>query len=52
MKTKNFPLRLDESEHKELKLFCVEHGISMQEFIIKAMRKELHKVDYRNNKAV
>ncbi len=43
MKTKNFPLRLDEIEHKVLKMFCVQHGISMQEFVMKAIRKELNK---------
>lgn len=52
MKTKNFPLRLDEVEHKELKLFCVEHGISMQEFVMKAIRKELGKNIIRNKAAV
>jgi predicted HicB family RNase H-like nuclease len=53
MKTKNFPLRLDELEHKELKLFCVEHGISMQDFVIKAIRKELEKKEFRTtSKAV
>jgi predicted HicB family RNase H-like nuclease len=39
MKVKNLPLRLDEIEHKELKLFCVQHGISMQEFIMNAIRE-------------
>lgn len=43
MKTKNFPLRLDEPEHKELKLFCVQHGISMQEFVMNAIREKKQK---------
>ena len=38
-KVKSLPVRLDESEHLELKLFCVKHGISMQEFIIKAVHE-------------
>lgn len=42
-KTKNFPLRLDEQEHKDLKLFCVQQGISMQEFCLNAVRKEKQK---------
>lgn len=43
MKTKNFPLRLDEQEHKDLKMFCVEHGISMQEFVVNAIREKKQK---------
>lgn len=43
MKAKNFPLRLDEQEHKELKLFCVQHGVSMQEFVINAIREKKQK---------
>lgn len=39
MKTKSLPLRFDENEHKKLKMFCVEHGISMQEFITKAVEE-------------
>jgi predicted HicB family RNase H-like nuclease len=52
MKTKNFPLRLDEYEHKQLKLFCVQHGVSMQEFVIKAIRKELEKKEVLTKEAV
>lgn len=36
LKIKTFPLRLSEEFHKELKLYCVEKGISMQEFILRA----------------
>lgn len=37
MKPKSFQLRFDEAEHKRLKVFCAEHGMSMQEFITKAV---------------
>jgi len=40
MKIKSFPLRLPEELHKELKLYCVEKGISMQEFIMKAIEEK------------
>jgi predicted HicB family RNase H-like nuclease len=43
VKAKNLPLRLDETEHKELKMFCVEKGISMQEFIVQAIREKKKK---------
>lgn len=39
MKVKSFPLRLSEEMHKELKLYCVEKGISMQDFIMKAIEE-------------
>lgn len=38
-KPKNIPYRMDEQEHKRLKLFCVEKGISMQEFMDRAVRE-------------
>lgn len=40
MKIKSFPLRLSEDLHKELKLYCVEKGISMQDFILKAIEEK------------
>lgn len=39
MKTKGLLVRLDDQEHKQLKIFCVEHGVSMQDFITKAVRE-------------
>lgn len=38
-KTKNIPYRLEQNEHKQLKLLCVQHGLSMQEFIDKAVQE-------------
>lgn len=43
MKIKSFPLRLSEDLHKELKLYCVEKGISMQDFILKAIEEQATK---------
>jgi predicted HicB family RNase H-like nuclease len=43
MKVKSFPLRLSEDLHKELKLYCVEKGISMQDFILRAVEEKAHK---------
>lgn len=43
MKVKSFPLRLPEEFHKELKIYCVEKGISMQDFIIKAVEEKAEK---------
>lgn len=43
MRTKNVPIRFDEKEHKELKIFCVQHGVSMQEFVINAIREKKQK---------
>lgn len=40
MKIKSFPIRLSEDLHKELKIYCVEKGISMQEFILDAIEKK------------
>lgn len=40
MKIKSFPLRLSEDLHKELKLYCVEKGISMQDFILRAIEEK------------
>lgn len=36
-KQKPFLLRLPDELHKELKLYCVEKGISMQDFIMSAV---------------
>lgn len=38
-KTKMVPYRLEERTHKELKLFCVDKGVSMQEFIDRAVQE-------------
>lgn len=38
-KPKNIPYRLEENDHKSLKIFCVEHGISMQEFMDRAVQE-------------
>lgn len=43
MNQKKFLLRLDESEHKELKVFCVEKGVSMQDFMLQAIREKKQK---------
>lgn len=43
MKVKSFPIRLSEDLHKELKLYCVEKGISMQEFILRAIEEQANK---------
>jgi predicted HicB family RNase H-like nuclease len=53
MKVKSFPLRLSEEMHKELKLYCVEKGISMQDFIMKAIEERAaHRVFTTERKAV
>lgn len=38
-KVKAIPFRLDASEHKNLKLFCVEKGLSMQSLLEKAVEE-------------
>jgi predicted HicB family RNase H-like nuclease len=43
MKLKSYPLRLSEELHKELKLYCVEKGISMQDFILGAIEEKADK---------
>jgi predicted HicB family RNase H-like nuclease len=43
MKIKTVPLRLDELEHKELKIMCIEKGLSMQEFMVQAIREKKKK---------
>ncbi|MOA23689.1 hypothetical protein D3C78_1443240 [compost metagenome] len=43
MKLKSYPLRLSEDLHKELKLYCVEKGISMQDFILGAVEEKVDK---------
>lgn len=40
---KAIPYRMHPAEHKQLKLFCVEKGISMQEFIDKAVQEHKKK---------
>jgi predicted HicB family RNase H-like nuclease len=40
---KPFLLRLPDDLHKELKLYCVEKGISMQDFIMKAVDEQANK---------
>ena len=42
-KIKAIPFRLDTAEHKKLKLFCVEKGIPMQQFIEKAVDEYMKK---------
>jgi len=42
-KQKPFLLRLPDDLHKELKLYCVEKGISMQDFIMKAVDEQASK---------
>lgn len=42
-KLKAIPYRLDKSEHIKLKLFCVEKGVSMQQFMDKAIQEYLKK---------
>lgn len=42
-KNKSIPYRLDEINHKTLKLFCVEKGFSMQELMDKAVQAYLKK---------
>lgn len=42
-KLKNVPYRLDPEEHLKLKLFCVQHGIPMQQFLDKAVQEYLKK---------
>lgn len=39
MKIKSLPVRFDENDHKRLKVFCAEHGMTMQEFISKAIEE-------------
>lgn len=43
MKEKTFLLRLPEELHKEIKMYCVERGISMQDFIIAAVNDRVEK---------
>lgn len=38
-KPKNVPYRMTVEEHTELKLFCVKHGYSLQEFVTKAVEE-------------
>lgn len=43
MKEKTFLLRLPEELHKEIKIYCVERGISMKDFIMKAVTDRVEK---------
>lgn len=43
MKLKNFPLRLDENFHRQIKVYCAQQGVSMQEFVQRVVEKELDK---------
>ena len=38
-KPKNIPYRLNEQEHRELKMFCALHGFSMQDFVFRAVEE-------------
>lgn len=52
-KEKPFLLRMPTDLHKELKLYCVEKGISMQDFIMKAIEEQANrKVNTPERKAV
>jgi predicted HicB family RNase H-like nuclease len=42
-KIKAIPYRLDKQDHTNLKLFCVAKGISMQEFMDKAIQEYMKK---------
>lgn len=42
-KSKMVPYRLDKPDHIKLKLFCVAKGVSMQEFVDKAVQEYLKK---------
>lgn len=42
-KIKAIPYRMEATEHKNLKLFCVGKGLSMQELIDKAVQEYLKK---------
>lgn len=37
---KAYPVRLSEELHKDLKIYCVEKGISMQDFILRAIEEK------------
>lgn len=39
MKTKQVLHRVSESEHRELKAFCAVHGVTLQDFITKAIEE-------------
>lgn len=42
-KLKNIPYRLDPVDHKNLKVFCAQHGISMQKLLENAVKEYLKK---------
>jgi predicted HicB family RNase H-like nuclease len=37
--------RIPKSLHREIKLFCVEHGVSVMEFVSTALRQRLRRGD-------
>ena len=43
MKRKSFQYRLEEVEHRELKIFCAQHGFTMQDFVDKAIAEYMKK---------
>jgi len=42
-KIKNLPYRMDPENHRRLKVFCAQHGISMQSLMDKAVEEYLRK---------
>ena len=43
VKDKAIPYRLHNTDHKALKMFCVEKGVSMQELLEKAVSEYMKK---------
>ena len=43
VKDKAIPYRLHNADHKALKMFCVEKGVSMQELLEKAVSEYMKK---------
>lgn len=39
IKYKNLPYRMDENDHRNLKVLCAEKGITMQQFIDRAVNE-------------
>lgn len=42
-KMKNVPYRLEEHDHRKLKVFCAQHGIPMQRLLDRAVEEYLKK---------
>ncbi|MFF3923116.1 hypothetical protein [Paenibacillus lactis] len=42
-KMKNVPYRMQETDHRNLKVFCAQHGIAMQQLLDKAVQEYLKK---------